>query len=205
ADHSAGQPLGQAPPPRRGVPVRAGRPRLRPAPGLRRGDHRYLSLEAAGRGEALRVGGGGRDLHSAQHDPAAFQCRPEPAGAADLGDQPHLQGLRAERPGADRGRAGVPAQHRRHSRIGGKLFKGQGNRLSAVLPASRASAWRELWLITVGHTFTHWYPATFYLLLPLIGAELGLSYSQIDLIITCQYTATAIDHIPGGIIVDTIG
>ena len=32
---------------------------------------------------------------------------------------------------------------------------------------------RELWLITGGHALTHWYPATFYLLLPIIGNELG--------------------------------
>jgi MFS family permease len=77
--------------------------------------------------------------------------------------------------------------------------------LSAVLPASRAGGWRELWLITTGHALTHWYPATFYLLLPLIGNELGLSYSQIGLIITCQYIAAAIANIPGGVLVDTIG
>ena len=59
--------------------------RLRPAPGLRRRDHRHLSLDAAGRGEALRVGGGRRDLHSAQHDPPAFQRQRRQAGAADLG------------------------------------------------------------------------------------------------------------------------
>ena len=77
--------------------------------------------------------------------------------------------------------------------------------MSAVLPASRAGAWRELWLITVGHALTHWYPATFYLLLPLIGNELGLSYSQIGLIMTCQYVAAAVANIPGGMLVDTIG
>ena len=77
--------------------------------------------------------------------------------------------------------------------------------MSAVLPASRAGAWRELWLITIGHTFTHWYPATFYLLLPLIGNELGLSYSQIGLIISCQYIAAAVANIPGGMMVDTVG
>ena len=65
--------------------------------------------------------------------------------------------------------------------------------------------WRELWLITVGHGLTHWYPATFYLLLPLIGAELGLSYSQIGLIMTCNYIAAAIANVPGGVLVDTIG
>jgi MFS transporter, FSR family, fosmidomycin resistance protein len=77
--------------------------------------------------------------------------------------------------------------------------------LSAVLPASRVGAWRELSLITTGHALTHWYPATFYLLLPLIGNELGLSYSQIGLIITCQYIASAVANVPGGVMVDTIG
>jgi MFS transporter, FSR family, fosmidomycin resistance protein len=77
--------------------------------------------------------------------------------------------------------------------------------LSAVLPASRAGAWRELWLITIGHSLTHWYPATFYLLLPLIGNELGLTYSQIGLVITCQYIAAAVANVPGGVLVDTIG
>jgi FSR family fosmidomycin resistance protein-like MFS transporter len=77
--------------------------------------------------------------------------------------------------------------------------------LSAVLPAPKSSAWRELWLITIGHSLTHWYPATFYLLLPLIGNELGLSYSQIGLIITCQYIAAAVANVPGGMLVDTIG
>ncbi len=77
--------------------------------------------------------------------------------------------------------------------------------MSAVLPSTRAGAWRELWLITIGHSLTHWYPATFYLLLPLIGNELGLSYSQIGLIITCQYIASALANIPGGMMVDTIG
>jgi hypothetical protein len=100
ADHCAGQPLGEAPAACGGVPVRAGGAGLRSAPGLRRGDHRHVSLEAAGRGEALRVGGGGRDLHSAQHDPAAFQRGRGAAGAADLGGEPDLQGVRAERPGA---------------------------------------------------------------------------------------------------------
>ena len=79
--------------------------------------------------------------------------------------------------------------------------------MSAVLTdsKSRAGAWRELWLITVGHALTHWYPATFYLLLPLIGNELGLSYSQIGLVITCQYVAAAVANVPGGVLVDTVG
>lgn len=71
--------------------------------------------------------------------------------------------------------------------------------------AAPHGAWRELWLITIGHGLTHWYPATFYLLLPLIGAELGLSYSQIGLVMTCQYIASAVANVPGGVLVDTVG
>jgi MFS family permease len=78
---------------------------------------------------------------------------------------------------------------------------------AAVLPQQPAprTEWRELWLITIGHGLTHWYPATFYLLLPLIGAELGLSYSEIGLIMTCKYIASAIANVPGGVLVDTVG
>ena len=72
-------------------------------------------------------------------------------------------------------------------------------------PAAPRHAWRELWLVTLGHGLTHWYPATFYLLLPLIGSELGLSYSEIGLVMTCQFIASALANIPGGIVVDTVG
>ena len=64
---------------------------------------------------------------------------------------------------------------------------------------------REVWLICIAHCLTHWYPATFYLLLPLIGNELGLSYSQIGFIMTCQFVAGALSNIPGGMLVDTTG
>jgi MFS family permease len=63
----------------------------------------------------------------------------------------------------------------------------------------------DVWLISIGHAFTHWYPATFYLLLPLIGNELGLSYAQIGSILTMQFAAGAISNVPGGLLVDSIG
>lgn len=63
----------------------------------------------------------------------------------------------------------------------------------------------EVWIITIGHALTHWYPATFYILLPLIGYELGLSNTEIGLIMTAQYAAGAVSNLPGGIIVDSIG
>src|SRR5258706_15578316 len=57
----------------------------------------------------------------------------------------------------------------------------------------------------MGQGLTHWYPSTFSLLLPIIGHELGLTYSQIGLIMTCQYIPGAIANVPGGILVDTVG
>ncbi len=79
--------------------------------------------------------------------------------------------------------------------------------MSAIAAPDKAPdrSFREVWLITIGHALTHWYPATYYLLLPIIGKELGLSYSQIGLIMTCQYLAGAVANVPGGILVDTVG
>jgi MFS family permease len=79
--------------------------------------------------------------------------------------------------------------------------------VTAASPSEAVPArpFREVWLITLGHSLTHWYPATFYLLLPIIGKELGLSYSEIGLIMTCQYIAGAVANVPGGALVDTVG
>ncbi len=77
--------------------------------------------------------------------------------------------------------------------------------VAVAVPQADRGSFREMWLITLGHSLTHWYPATFYLLLPVIGKELGLSYSQIGLVMTCQYIAGAVANIPGGVLVDTVG
>jgi MFS family permease len=76
--------------------------------------------------------------------------------------------------------------------------------LALASPPRARSSFREVWLVTIGHALTHWYPATFYLLLPLIGAELGLSYVQIGSILTCQAVAGALSNIPGGLLVDSV-
>jgi MFS transporter, FSR family, fosmidomycin resistance protein len=81
---------------------------------------------------------------------------------------------------------------------------GTGTGTEAAL-AQDTRSFREAWLISLGHSLTHWYPATFYLLLPIIGNELGLSFSQIGLIMTCQYIAGAVANVPGGVLVDTVG
>ena len=52
--------------------------------------------------------------------------------------------------------------------------------MSTVATAdTRPHSFKDVWLIAAGHGLTHWYTATFYVLLPLIGKELGLSYSQV--------------------------
>ena len=75
--------------------------------------------------------------------------------------------------------------------------------LQSETPAKKS--FREVWLITIGHALTHWYPATFYLLLPLIGKELGLSYVQIGSILTVQAVGGALSNIPGGLFVNSVG
>jgi MFS family permease len=76
--------------------------------------------------------------------------------------------------------------------------------LAVSAPSSASRSFADVWLITLGHTLTHWYPATFYLLLPLIGNELHLSYEQIGSILTCQFICGALSNIPGGMIADSV-
>lgn len=76
---------------------------------------------------------------------------------------------------------------------------------TATTADTRARSFKDVWLISAGHGLTHWYTATFYLLLPLIGRELGLSYTEIGLIMTVQHIAGAISNLPGGLLVDMVG
>ena len=62
-----------------------------------------------------------------------------------------------------------------------------------------------MWLITLGHTFTHWCPATFYLLLPFLVKELGLTYAQAGFLVTIRVAANLLVNIPAGMLVDLIG
>ena len=76
---------------------------------------------------------------------------------------------------------------------------------AATKSFTRLLGFKDIWLISGGHLITHWYPATFYVLLPIIGKELGLSYTQIGLIISLQHLAGAISNLPGGMLVDAVG
>jgi len=76
---------------------------------------------------------------------------------------------------------------------------------AATTTATASRSFKDVWLISAGHGLTHWYTATFYLLLPLIGKELGLSYTEIGLIMTTQHLVGAISNLPGGMFVDMVG
>lgn len=62
-----------------------------------------------------------------------------------------------------------------------------------------------LYAISLGHALTHWYPATFYLLLPFIAADVGLSYTQVGVLITMRAVSQTLVTLPGGAIVDMVG
>lgn len=76
---------------------------------------------------------------------------------------------------------------------------------TATKSFSRFLGFKDVWLISGGHGITHWYPATFYVLLPIIGKELGLTYTQIGFIISLQHLVGAISNMPGGMLVDAVG
>lgn len=58
------------------------------------------------------------------------------------------------------------------------------------------------WGICLGHTFTHWYSASFYILLPYITLELGLSAAQAGTLVTMMFVFKTIAGMPIGAITD---
>ncbi len=76
---------------------------------------------------------------------------------------------------------------------------------TAAATAATTRSFKDVWLISGGHAFTHWYTATFFLILPLIGKELDLSYTEIGLIMTTMHVVGAISNLPGGMVVDMVG
>lgn len=58
--------------------------------------------------------------------------------------------------------------------------------------------------MSIGHAYTHWFPSIFYLLLPLIKDELGLTYTEMGLLITIRFIVGTGANFPSGIIVDLL-
>lgn len=61
-----------------------------------------------------------------------------------------------------------------------------------------------LWATSIGHAYTHWFPSTFYLLLPLIKDELGLTYTEMGLLVTTRFVVSTGANFPSGMVVDLL-
>src|SRR5215207_9443279 len=59
--------------------------------------------------------------------------------------------------------------------------------------------------ISVGHACTHWYPGAFVVMLPFFAADLGLSLTQVGILIGLRSITSTLINLPGGMIVDLIG
>ncbi len=59
--------------------------------------------------------------------------------------------------------------------------------------------------ISVGHACTHWYPGAFVVMLPFFAADLGLSLTQVGILIGLRSITSTLINLPGGMIVDLVG
>jgi MFS family permease len=59
--------------------------------------------------------------------------------------------------------------------------------------------------ISVGHACTHWYPGGFVVMLPFFAADLGLTLTQVGILIGLRSVTSTLINLPGGMIVDLIG
>lgn len=59
--------------------------------------------------------------------------------------------------------------------------------------------------ISVGHACTHWYPGGFTVMLPFFAADLGLTLTQVGILIGLRSVTSTLINLPGGMIVDMIG
>ncbi|MCK5622235.1 MAG: MFS transporter, partial [Alphaproteobacteria bacterium] len=62
-----------------------------------------------------------------------------------------------------------------------------------------------IFLVGLGHGATHWVAATFYILLPFINRDLGLSYSQAGLLVSVFHVASVGANFGSGPLVDVTG
>ena len=59
--------------------------------------------------------------------------------------------------------------------------------------------------VSLGHGITHWYPSTLYIVLPYLAKDLGLTYSQVGILMGWNSFTSFFVNLPGGIIVDMVG
>jgi MFS family permease len=59
--------------------------------------------------------------------------------------------------------------------------------------------------ISVGHAMTHWYPGAFAVMLPYFASDLGLTLTQVGLLIGLRSITSTLINLPGGMLVDVVG
>ncbi len=64
---------------------------------------------------------------------------------------------------------------------------------------------RILVALTLAHGITDWYPGTLYIILPYMAKDLGLTYSQVGVLMGWNSFTSFFVNLPGGLIVDTVG
>lgn len=62
-----------------------------------------------------------------------------------------------------------------------------------------------LWVLAGGHALSHAASAAFYLLLPFIARDLGLSFSQVGLLVSIRQVMSMLVNVPAGMLVDLLG
>src|SRR5437879_1770113 len=121
--------------------------------------------------------------------------------------QPNARGERAIPPSMKE----LPSRPKRYVGSDGEDASRHPSAVNAVLEG----VWRHvpkpdrtnagMWAIGAGHAMTHAYSAAFFVLLPFLARDLGLSYSQVGLIIAVRQLMSTLVNLPAGVIVDTLG
>jgi sugar phosphate permease len=75
------------------------------------------------------------------------------------------------------------------------------DRLTGVHPRHQA----PVFLVGLGHAGTHWIAATFYMLLPFITRDLGLSYAQAGALVSLFHISSVTANFGSGMVVDVTG
>ena len=80
-----------------------------------------------------------------------------------------------------------------------------GNKGSRFSLAGIRSLDPTLAAVSLGHGITHWYPSTLFVVLPYLAKDLGLTYSQVGILMGWNYFTSFFINLPGGIVVDMVG
>jgi len=73
------------------------------------------------------------------------------------------------------------------------------------LPGSRLKEQIPIYLVALGHGATHWIAGTFYILLPALTSDLGLSYTEAGLLVSILHISSFVANIGSGVVVDMTG